>query len=148
MDPNAVLGPVDPQIGELPAASIIKVLDDKKPAQAADITLVLADIAQKARAQVNSFVADLLMKHYPKDKAQELATTLSEGRWTHDYPITVDVARSLGIRVSTEMPHTVYDLMDLYPQAGSGRPSVLYVPMRQRPGGAEEAPAPGAKSPD
>jgi ClpP class serine protease len=141
MDPNAVLGPVDPQIGQLPAASIAKVLEFKKPQQASDLALILADMANKARAQVTSFVADSLLKHYPKDKARELATILSEGRWTHDFPITVQGARSLGIQVSTDMPHTVYDLMDLYPQAGGGRPSVLYVPLRHAPGGTEEAPA-------
>jgi ClpP class serine protease len=141
MDPNAVLGPVDPQIGQLPAASIAKVLEFKKPQQASDLALILGDMANKARAQVTSFVADSLLKHYPKDKARELATILSEGRWTHDFPITVQGARSLGIQVSTDMPHTVYDLMDLYPQAGGGRPSVLYVPLRHAPGGTEEAPA-------
>jgi ClpP class serine protease len=140
MDPNAVLGPVDPQLGQLPAASILKIVELKKPQQASDIALVLADMAKKAQAQVNSFVADLLLKHYPKDKAKELATTLSEGRWTHDFPITVQGARALGIQVSTNMPHTVYDLMDLYPQAAAGRPSVLYVPLRRERSG-EGAPA-------
>jgi hypothetical protein len=33
--------------------------------------------------------------------------------------------------VSTNMPRMVYELMDLYPQAGTGRPSVLYVPLRR-----------------
>jgi ClpP class serine protease len=146
MDPNAVLGPVDPQIGQLPAASIAKILEYKRPQQVSDLALIVSDIANKARAQVNDFVAELLLKHYPKDKAKELATILSEGRWTHDYPITVQRARSLGINVSTDMPHTVYDLMDLYPQAGAARPSVLYVPLRHGPGGAEEAPAPLSKS--
>jgi len=107
MDPNAVLGPVDPQLGELPAASIAKILDYKKPQQASDLALLLTDMANKARAQVTSFVTDLLLKHYPEDKAKELAMTLSEGRWTHDYPITVQRARALGIQVSTDMPHTV-----------------------------------------
>ena len=27
------------------------------------------------------------------------------------------------------MPALIYDLMDLYPQAGEGRPSVMYVPL-------------------
>src|SRR5213079_3360270 len=31
MDENAVLGPLDPQIGDMPAASIVKILDFKKP---------------------------------------------------------------------------------------------------------------------
>jgi len=142
MDPNAVLGPVDPQLGQLPAASIVKILDYKKPEQASDLSLIVIDIAKKARAQVDGYLADLLSKHYSKDKAQELASTLSEGRWTHDYPITVQAARSLGISVSTDMPQTVYELMDLYPQAGSGRPSVLYIPLRHGPGGTEEGTAP------
>src|ERR1700716_1868642 len=30
MDPNAVLGPVDPQLGQQPAASVLKVLEQKK----------------------------------------------------------------------------------------------------------------------
>jgi len=45
------------------------------------------------------------------------------------------------------MPHTVYDLMDLYPQAGAGRPSVLYVPLRHGLGKSDESPggSPSAK---
>ncbi|HEV8343990.1 MAG TPA: ATP-dependent Clp protease proteolytic subunit [Candidatus Binatia bacterium] len=133
MDSNAVLGPVDPQIGELPAASIMKVLEFKKPNQISDGLLILADMAAKSRLQVASFVAEVLLKRFPKEKAIELATILSDGRWTHDFPITVAGAHQLGLPVSTNMPRTVYDLMDLYPQAGTNRPSVLYVPLRRQP---------------
>jgi ClpP class serine protease len=131
MDNNAVLGQVDPQIGEMPAASIVKILNFKKPSQVSDEMLILIDMAAKARIQVTAFVMDILLKHYPKEKAFELATVLSEGRWTHDFPIMVDAARQLGLKVSTNMPRVVYQLMDLYPQAGTGRPSVLYVPLRR-----------------
>jgi len=130
MDPNAVLGPVDPQVGDMPAASIVKVLTLKRPESIDDETLILADVAAKARVQVSAFVAEVLVKHMPRPRALALATELSDGRWTHDYPITVEMARSLGLTVATEMPRTVYDLMDLYPQGGRGRPSVLYVPLR------------------
>jgi ClpP class serine protease len=130
MDPNAVLGPVDPQVGSMPAASIVKILAIKKPADIDDETLILADVAAKARTQVGAFVAEVLAKHLPKPKAAALATTLSEGRWTHDFLITVEMAKGLGLPVTTDMPRTVYDLMDLYPQGGRGRPSVLYVPLR------------------
>jgi ClpP class serine protease len=133
MDSNAVLGPVDPQIGDMPAASIVKILDFKKANQVSDEMLVLIDMAAKARVQVAAFVATILLKHLPKDKAGELATILSEGRWTHDFPIMVDGARQLGLKVSTNMPSMVYDLMDLYSQGGAGRPSILYVPLH-RPG--------------
>src|SRR5436853_75661 len=131
MDANAVLGPVDPQIGDLPAASIVKVVQLKGPAKVGDEMLILADMAQKARNQVGSFVVQLLLKHMPEKPAGQLATVLSEGRWTHDFPITVQAARQLGLKVSTDMPRSVYDLMDLYPQGVAVRPSVLYAPIRR-----------------
>jgi ClpP class serine protease len=131
MDANAVLGPVDPQIGGMPAASIVKILKYKKPAQISDEMLILADIAQKSRLQVASFVAQVLIKHMPEKQALQLATILSEGRWTHDFPLPVQAIQQLGLNVSTDMPRKVYDLMDLYPQGGSGRPSVIYIPMRR-----------------
>ena len=56
MDPHAVLGPVDPQIGDMAASSIVKLLALKPPAQISDEMLVLADVAQKARVQVATFV--------------------------------------------------------------------------------------------
>ncbi|MBT9260286.1 MAG: hypothetical protein KM310_11145 [Clostridiales bacterium] len=61
-------------------------------------------------------------------KAEELADILSSGHWTHDYPITVDRLRKLGLETSTDMPPEIYALMDLYPQPAGRRPSVEYVP--------------------
>ena len=133
MDANAVLGPVDPQIGDMPAASIVKAVEIKGPRRVSDEILILADIAQKARVQVASFVMQVLLKHMPEKQAVQVATVLTEGRWTHDFPITVQAARVLGLKVSTEMPRSVYDLMDLYPQGGGIKPSVWYVPMRRVP---------------
>src|SRR5438046_4323508 len=146
MDANAVLGPVDPQIGDLPAASIVKVVQLKGPAKVGDEMLILADMAQKARVQVGSFVVQLLLKHMPEKPAVQLATVLSEGRWTHDFPITVQAARQLGLKVSTNMPRSVSDLMDTSQQAGVVRPAVLHVPIRRptTPGKApQEKSAPG-----
>jgi ClpP class serine protease len=111
----------------------------KPRAQISDELLILADVAIKARMQVASFVTEVLLKHQSKERALALANALSEGRWTHDFPITVEAARALGLPVSTDMPRQVYDLMDLYPQAGAGRPSVIYVPLKRPP-------ADGAKS--
>jgi ClpP class serine protease len=133
MDPNAVLGPVDPQIGDMPAASLVNLLEQKPRTQISDAMLVLIDVAAKARLQVAAFVTEILLKHLPKENAARLAVVLSEGRWTHDFPITVEAAKQLGLPVSTEMPKLIYELMDLYPQTGIGRPSVLYVPFPRAP---------------
>lgn len=129
MDPNAVLGPVDPQIGDLPAASIIKTVKLKKPEHVDDRTLILADMSAKAITQVTSLVTNLLEKHLPKEKAEEVAILISTGQFTHDFPITVERAKFVGLPISTEMPESIYRLMDLYPQRGVGRPSVNYVPL-------------------
>ncbi len=146
MDPNAVLGPVDPQIAGIPAAAILRVLEVKKPEKIDDQTIMMADIAAKARLQVASFIAEILQKRLSKEKATELAVALSEGRWTHDFPITVPFAQQLGLPVTTKMPLIVYELMDLYPQSTTQRPSVIYIPMRGPDGkGDPSAPAPSKR---
>jgi ClpP class serine protease len=149
MDPNAVLGPVDPQIGGYPAASIIKVAKQKPIERVSDQTLILADVSAKAVAQVETFVTELLTgkEHFTPERAQATAKALTEGRWTHDYPISVKAAREFGLKVSTEMPAAVYDLMEFYPQAPGKRPTVLYLdPPRGLPeSSGTDAPAAPAK---
>jgi ClpP class serine protease len=139
MDENAVLGPVDPQIGQYPAASILSAVAQKNVNEVDDQTLILADISRKAIQQVQDTVKRIACCHYPAETVDKLAGELPVGRWTHDYPITVDEARALGLNVSTEMPTEVYQLMNLYPQSGQRRPSVDFVPMPYpvRPGSPE-----------
>lgn len=130
LDPNAVLGPVDPQLGQYPAASILKVLKQKNIDRIDDNTLILADMAEKAVRQVQDFVTSLLLDKMPPEQAGELAKTLAEGRWTHDYPITCDKLRAMGLAtVCTDLPLEVYELMELYPQPAQQRPSVQYIPL-------------------
>lgn len=128
MDDNAVLGPVDPQLGQQPAASILKVIERKPIAEVDDGTLILADIAEKAIRQVKATVTSLLEDKMDADDAAKIAETLATGVWTHDYPITVTEAQELGLPVSTEMPEEIYRIMALYPQTAQRRPSVEYIP--------------------
>lgn len=129
MDDNAVLGPVDPQIGNFPAASILKVLEQKNPDKIDDETMILADVSRKAIRQVKDTIKRITCCDYSPEQMERLAEDLASGKWTHDYPISVEEARSLGLKVSTEVPQEIYQLMNLYPQAGARRPSVEYVPM-------------------
>lgn len=133
MDENAVLGPVDPQLGQFPAASVLRVLDQKNVNEIDDQTLILADVARKAIAQVDSTVKRIVADTMGADKAADLAQILTSGRWTHDYPISVEEARQLGLPITTEMPEEVYRLMSLYPQASQRRPSVEYIPIPYLP---------------
>jgi ClpP class serine protease len=131
MDDNAVLGPVDPQLGQWPASSILKVVEQKAVNEIDDQTLILADVARKAVGQIRNLILSILShKQIPPEPkvAESLADLLSSGVWTHDYPISVEDIKEMGLKVSTEVPQEVYQLMNLFPQAGRGRPSVLYVP--------------------
>ena len=130
MDDNAVLGPVDPQLGDQPAASVLKVLEQKDVNEIDDRTLILADVSRKAIAQVRDTVQKILAHSRQIDdaKATELAELLSTGTWTHDYPISVEEAQELGLPVTTEMPDEVYKLMEYYRQSSQRRPSVSYIP--------------------
>lgn len=129
MDGNAVLGPVDPQLGQYPAASILRAVEQKNINRVDDNTLIMADMAQKAMRQVEEFLVQLLSDKMSTDKAHALAHTLSEGRWTHDFPIIFDKLKEMELPVTAGLPPEIYDLMELYPQPAQRRPSVQYIPI-------------------
>ncbi len=132
MSEYAVLGPVDPQLGQYPAASILKAVARKPVAEVDDQTLILADQAEKAMSQVRESVRELLADKCPPEKAEELARLLSEGTWTHDHPITYETAKSFGLPVRCDIPAEFLDLMNLYPQPVRHQPTVEYLPERRR----------------
>jgi ClpP class serine protease len=134
MDENAVLGPVDPQLGNVAAASILKVVEAKPLDKIDDQTLVTADVARKAMTQVQGFVRSLLEDVVPTQKVKpedidKIIDRLTTGQVTHDYPISVEEAREIGLPVTVGLPDAIYSLMDLYPQPMMGRPSVQYIPL-------------------
>lgn len=128
MEKNAVLGPIDPQVGSFPAASIIRVLKEKDKNRIDDKTFIMADVAEKATVQVRQFVTSLLEDKLGEEKAKYLAEILTMGRWTHDFPINIKAAKELNLPVDEGIPDLVFRLMQLYPQAIQRRPSVSYIP--------------------
>jgi ClpP class serine protease len=133
MDPNAVLGPVDPQLNEYPAASILKAVSQKDKNKVDDQTLILADVSEKAITQLKTIVRNLLKNKLGDSKADALAETLVTGTWTHDYPLTFEELKELGLPVSTDMLPEVYKFMELFPQPKQKVPSVQYIPLPARP---------------
>ena len=128
MSPHAALGPIDPQLGTQPAASLLEVMKKKPIEKIDDDTIVQADMGAKAIRQVHDTATALLKGTVSAQKASALAKTLSEGRWTHDYPIFADEAAELGLPVSIKMPQEILEMMALYPQATQKNPSVEYLP--------------------
>jgi ClpP class serine protease len=129
---HAVLGPVDPQVGQYPAASLLRVVSKKPIAEVDDETLILADVGEKAMKQLREAVKDLLARSQSPEKVEDLAGRLSTGNWTHDYPITLEEAQQLGLNVSSDMPPMVLHLMSLFPQPVRRQPSVEFLPGPRR----------------
>ncbi len=130
MDPNAVLGPLDPQIGGQPAAAIIEAVDQKPRDKLDDQTLILASIARKALLQVHHSVIEILTGNgMTQEKAGEIADLLTTGQTTHDYAIDFEHACDIGLPVGDAVPKEAYLLMELYPQPSRVQPAVQYIPL-------------------
>jgi ClpP class serine protease len=130
----SMLGPIDPQISGLPAASIVRARDSKPISDVWDLTVVLADVSEKALAQVKKGAVELLTPRMDQAAAEALADKLAGGHWTHDYALTAEEATKLGLPVKVGMPNVVLELMKLYPQPVQ-RSGVEYLPVdlpRQR----------------
>src|SRR4030081_2683988 len=126
IDPHAALGPVDPQLGEYPAASLVEVA--KRPGEHEDKTLIMADMGRKAIAQVQGFLTRTLERHMDPGRAREVARLMASGLWTHDHPLQVPELVALGLPVVVGVPELERALMSLYPQPRGRTPAVEYSP--------------------
>jgi ClpP class serine protease len=133
VDPHSALGPVDPQLGQYPAASIRAAV--ARPGSHDDQTLILADIAEKALTQVEHLTRRLLERHMPCDRARDVARLLATGTWTHDHPLQARDLQALALPVRVGVSSDERELMGLYPQPRGRQPAVEYIPgPRERPG--------------
>jgi ClpP class serine protease len=126
IDRHAALGPVDPQIGQHAARSLVDVA--ALPGRHSDQTLLLADVGRKALRQVEATVVELLQKHMDPARARDAARLLATGVWTHDHPLMAPDLEQLGLPVKVGVPAEERLLMDLYPQPRGRETSVEYVP--------------------
>jgi ClpP class serine protease len=131
VDKHSALGPVDPQLGQYPAASLIEV--SKLPGEHDDQTLIMADVGRKAIAQVESFSTRLLERRMTPVQARDVAHLLATGVFTHDHPLQAADLMALGLPVRVGVPERERELMTLYPQPRGRTPAVEYVPGPRTP---------------
>ena len=142
VDQHSALGPVDPQLGQYPAASLVEVA--KLPGEHQDETLLMADVGRKAIVQVEGFTTRLLHRRMPRERAREVAHLLATGVWTHDHPLQAADLSELGLPIRVGVPPLERALMTLYPQPRGRTPAVEYVPGPPRPPApARRLPVPG-----
>jgi ClpP class serine protease len=132
LDAHASLGPVDPQLDQMAAASYVEVA--RMPGEREDRTLLMADIGRKAIAQVESFTARLLRERMGPERARVAAHLLATGTWTHDHPLQAPELRTLGLPVHVGVGTVERELMTLYPQPRGRTPAVEYMPGPAGPG--------------
>jgi ClpP class serine protease len=133
VDPHAALGPIDPQLGQYPAASLVAVAE--LPGQHQDEILIMADVARKAIHEVQVFAAELLEGQMEPAQAREVARILSTGLWTHDHPLMPRDLEGLRLPVKVGVPEEERALLQLYPQPRGRQSGVEYVPGRPAPPG-------------
>ena len=126
IEPHAALGPVDPQLNQLAAASYVEVA--QMPGDHEDRTLLMADLGRKAIVQVKGFTARLLEPRLGRERAAEVAHLLTTGTWTHDHPLQSPELKALGLPVRVGVGDAESRLMTLYPQPRGRTPAVEYVP--------------------
>jgi ClpP class serine protease len=126
LDRHAALGPVDPQLGQYAAASLVEVAS--MPGRHEDQTLLLADVGRKALRQVEDVSTYLLERHAEPQRARDIAHLLASGVWTHDHPLMAPELEQLGMPIRVGVPAEERALLDLYPQPRGRETAVEYVP--------------------
>jgi ClpP class serine protease len=134
LDRHAALGPIDPQLGGYPAASILAALE--VPGGHRDEFLVLGDMSRKALRQVEALAFRLLCRRMSDERARDVARLLSSGTWTHDHPLMPSDLEPLGFPITVGVPTEERELMEFYPQPRGRQTGVEYFPGQppQRPG--------------
>jgi ClpP class serine protease len=126
MDRHAALGPVDPQVGRWPAASIVAALEEEGDHE--DETRILGDISRKALRQMEEYVTALLGRKLPAERAADVARRLTTGIWTHDRPLSPADLEVMGLSVRVGVEEEERELLKLYPAPRGRISQVEYAP--------------------
>lgn len=150
LDRHAALGPIDPQLGQYPAASILAALE--VPGGHKDEFLILGDMSRKAIRQVEALAVRLLERRMSPERARDVAKLMSSGVWTHDHPLMPTDLEPLGFPIRIGVPAEERKLMELYPQPRGRQTGVEFFPGRPNapglpPGRERPRPRRPARSP-
>jgi ClpP class serine protease len=122
MEKYSVLGPVDPQIptpgGMHPAGALATLMKTKPIETISDRMVILAEAGNLEIENAKAFVMWLLEGKMDKLQAESVADFLARGYMAHATPITLDVARSLGLNVVEGVPDKVYELFKTFAFTG------------------------------
>lgn len=122
MEKYSVLGPVDPQIptpgGMHPAGALATLMKTKPIQTISDKMVILAESGNLEVENAKAFVMWLLEGKMDEQQAERVADFLARGYMSHATPITLDVARTLGLNVVEGVPDKVYELFKTFAFTG------------------------------
>ncbi len=117
---SAVIGPIDPQYGGLPAPLLAELLDDKGPDHINDQMLVIAKMARQAVKESKAFACDYVNPvHNGGNESCALTNELIGSGRNHQAPIMPQEAKAMGLNVSTDMPELLFQICQPPPEDDS-----------------------------
>ena len=126
MEKCSILAPLEPLIEDMPATSVMSILKRKPIETISDRTILLAESARMEEENAKEFVKWLLIDHMNEEQATQVANFLVGGFMASTTPITLDVARAIGLNVVEGVPDKVHQLFETIEFTGGLRPGKQY----------------------
>lgn len=126
MERYSILAPLEPVLDDMPANSIMGILKRKPIEQISDRTILLAESARMDLENAREFVRWLLSDKMTQDQVDQVANFLVGGYMASSTPITLDVARAIGLNVVEGVPEKVHQLFETIEFGGGKRPGKSY----------------------
>jgi ClpP class serine protease len=119
MQKCSIIAPCEPIIDDMQANLIMGILKRKPIETISDGTILLAEAARMDTDNQREFVKWLLSDKMNEEQATQVATFLTGGFMASSTPITLDVARAIGLNVVEGVPEKVMQLFETI-QFGGG----------------------------
>jgi len=126
MEKCSILAPVEPLIEDMPANAVMSILKRKPIETISDRTILLAESARMEAENAKEFVKWLLIDKMNEEQATQVANFLVGGFMASTTPITLDVARAIGLNVVEGVPEKVHQLFETIEFTGGLRPGKQY----------------------
>jgi len=126
MEKCSILAPVEPLVDDMPANAVMSILKRKPIETIADRTILLAESARMETENAKEFVKWLLIDKMNEEQATQVANFLVGGFMASTTPITLDVARAIGLNVVEGVPEKVHQLFETIEFTGGLRPGKQY----------------------
>jgi ClpP class serine protease len=126
MEKCSILAPVEPLIDDMPANAVMSILKRKPIETISDRTILLAESARMEAENAKEFVKWLLIDKMNEEQATQVANFLVGGFMASTTPITLDVARAIGLNVVEGVPEKVHQLFETIEFTGGLRPGKQY----------------------